>query len=47
MNSKVELKITGNYIKIYIDDLLHIQIPYFKDIVLQSWKQGKSWYCIC
>lgn len=47
MKAEVSLQVTATYIKIYINGIIHIQLPYFKEIVLQSWKQGKNWYCIC
>lgn len=46
LENKVSLKITENYIKIYIDGITHIQIPYVKKIVMSNYRQGKNWYVI-
>ncbi len=44
--NKVSMKITDSYVKVYINGLLHFQVPYFKYLVFLAYKQGKSWYII-
>lgn len=51
MKDKAKYKITtsGNYIKIYINDINHITIPHSKKIIMQNWIDGEgtdTWFCI-
>ncbi len=43
---KVELKIKGSDVKIYIDGILHLRFVQQQLIGIQSWKEGPSWFSI-
>ncbi len=36
----------GNFIKVYINDILHICIPHKKKILIQTWITNETWYSI-
>lgn len=43
---KATLKIKGSFVKIYIDDLLHLSFKQQDFAGIQSWKEGANWYDI-
>jgi hypothetical protein len=44
--NKYSITSTGNFIKIYINDVLHISIKYNDIASIQTWKMSNGWYCI-
>ncbi len=44
--NKYYITAVGNFIKIYINDILHICIPHKKKILIQTWITNKTWYSI-
>jgi len=45
-NFEVSIKTIGKHIKIYIDGVIHIQLPYLKSICVHSYSLNKDYYCI-
>ncbi len=44
--NKYQITAVGNFIKIYINGILHICIPHKKKILIQTWITNKTWYSI-
>lgn len=41
-----DLKIKGSWVKIYIDNILHVQFKQQDFEGIQSWKEGPNWFDI-
>ncbi len=37
---------TGNYVKVFINGILHLSFKYNEFIGLQAWKTSTDWYCL-
>ena len=40
------LDVTGKFVKVYINDVLHVQFQQGNFVGFQSWKEGKNWFVI-
>jgi len=46
MENKFDIKITGLYVKLYINDTLYVMFNQVEFKGLQSWRMGKNWFVI-
>ena len=43
---KISVKVEWNYVKIYINDIIHVQFKSDSFMGFQSWVNGTNWYDI-